>query len=87
MKFKKFEIRNLTDIQGSVVERRFELVKWNDDHSSCWMIGELEYNKKENEFEFKSCGLRYLKYREEGLEEWLIKWSELKKIEYLYERE
>ena len=89
MRFKKFEVRK-PDFLGNppsedYCKYNFDLVKWSDDNSSCFSIGSLIYNKKENEFEFKSCGLRYLKYREDGLEEWLMKWCELKKIEYLYE--
>lgn len=87
MKFKSFEIRSLNDTQDLLLEYRFELVKWADDHSRCWRIAVLEFNKRDNTFKIESVDLRLLEYREEGLEEWLIKWSELKKIEYLYERE
>ena len=91
MKFKKFEIKKPDFLGGPPSEDyykyNFDLVKWADDNTHCWSIGSLRYNKKENWFEFESCGLRYLEYREDGLEEWLIKWCELKKIEYLYEEE
>lgn len=91
MKFKNFEIRKPTFLGNPPSEDyykyNFDLVKWSDDNSSCYSIGGLQYNKKEENFEFKSCGLRYLEYREDGLEEWIMKWCELKKIEYAYEEE
>ena len=87
MRFKQFEIRNSTDIHNVLFKYRFELVKWANDNSYCWTIGYLEYTKKDNTFEFESCGLRYLTDRIDGLEEWLIKWCELKEIEFLYEEE
>ena len=55
------------------------------DNSHCWSIAHLRWNKKEPCFEFESVGTRYLVYRKEGLEEWLLKWCELKKIEYNHE--
>lgn len=91
MRFKQFEIRKPTFFgdppKGDYFKYNFDLVKWADDNSNCWSIGHLEWNKKEPCFEFKSCGLRYLKHREDGLEEWLLKWCELKEIEYRYEED
>lgn len=91
MRFKQFEIRKPTFWRDSpeddYFKYNFDLVKWADDNSHCWSIGHLEWNKKEPCFEFKSCGLRYLKHREDGLEEWLLKWCELKEIEYRYEED
>lgn len=91
MKFKQFEIRKPTFIGNPPTEDyykyHFDIVKWADDNSYCWSIGELEWNDKEPCFEFKSVGTRYLEYRENGLEEWLLKWCELKEIEYGYEVE
>ena len=91
MRFKQFEIRkpNLigTPPTDDYYEYNFDVVKWADDNSHCWSIGHLTWNKKEPCFEFKSCGTRYLQYREDGLEEWLLKWFELKEIEYEYEED
>lgn len=95
MKFKNFEIRKCTFIGDPPTpdyhKWNFDLVKrdkWNDngvEKDYCFSIGHLEYNRKELCFEFRSCGLRYLKHREEGLEEWLLKWCEMKEVEYKYE--
>lgn len=94
MKFRDFEIRKCIFIGGPPTpdyhKWNFDLVKWNKWESGkeyCLSIGRLEWNQKNKRFEFKSCGLRYLEYREDGLEEWLLKWCELKELEYKYEKE
>ena len=88
MRFKQFEIRKPTFMglppTDDYCEYNFSVVKWADDNSHHWVIGHLTWNKKEPCFEFKSCGTRYLQYREDGLEEWLLKWCELKELEYKY---
>lgn len=91
MRFKQFEIRKPTFIGNPPTEDyhkyNFDIVKWADDNSYCWVIGMLKWNKKEPCFEFESVGTRYLRDREDGLEEWLLKWCELKELEYDYEDE
>jgi hypothetical protein len=95
MSFKNFEIRQCTFVGDPPTpdyhKWNFDLVKWEkhreSDSEYCFSIGHLEWNRKEPCFEFRSCGLRYLEYREDGLEEWLLKWCELKEIEYRYEEE
>lgn len=91
MRFKQFEIRKPTFLGNPPSEDyfkyNFDVVKWADDNSHCWSIGHLEYDRKEPGFEFRSVGLRYLRDREDGLEEWLSKWCELKELEYQYEEE
>ena len=78
----------------------FDLVKWQEHEpyevtdwktgekklstKNCFSIGTLWWNDKEPCFEFKSCGLRYFEHREDGLEEWLLKWCELKEVEILH---
>lgn len=78
----------------------FDLVKWQEHEpyevtdlgtgekkistKSCFSIAGLKWNDKEPCFEFESVGLRYLEYREYGLEEWLLKWCKLKEYELLY---
>ena len=88
MKFKQFEIRKPTLVvepPEDYYNYNFDLVKWNDEHTCCWSIASLRWDKKEPCFRFESCGTRYLSSREDGLEEWLLKWCELKEIEYSYE--
>ena len=48
-------------------------------------IGKMD--RKDGYFEFRSCGTRYLEHREDGLEEWLLKWCEMKEVEYRYMEE
>lgn len=86
MRFKQFEIRKPTLIGDPPTEDyykyNFDLIKWADDNSHCWSIGHFKYNLKEHCFDFRSVGTRYFEYREDGLEKWLLKWCELKDIEY-----
>ena len=77
VRFKSFEIRGDGD--------QFELVKWQG--KSCFVVGWLEWNRKDECFSFRSCGLRYLQYRENGLADWLLAWCKMKEIEYHYAEE
>lgn len=72
VKFKSFEIRGEGD--------KYELVKWQG--KGCFVVGWLEWDRKEEYFSFRSCGLRYLQYRENGLADWLLAWCKMKEIEY-----
>ena len=72
VKFKSFEIRGEGD--------KYELVKWQG--KGCFVVGWLEWNRKDECFSFRSCGLRYLQYRENGLAEWLLAWCKMKEVEY-----
>ena len=76
MRFKSFEIRGEGDT--------FELVKWHSN-KGYFILGWLEWNHEEKSFSFQSNGMRYLQYR--MLAEWILKWCELKEIEYKYEEE
>ena len=76
-RFKSFEIRGEGD--------KYELVKWHG--SICFTIGWLEWNSEKECFSFQSCELQYLQYREDGLEEWLLAWCEMKEIGYQYAAE
>lgn len=95
MRFKNFEIRKCTFLGDPPTpdyhKWNFDLVKWEkyseSDKEYCFSIGHLEWNRKEPCFEFSSTGTRYLECREDGLEEWLLKWCELKAIEYRFEEE
>ena len=91
MRFKQFEIRKPTFIGDpptpEYYKYNFAVVVWAEDNSHCWSIARLRWNKKEPCFEFESVGTRYLTYRQDGLEEWLLKWCELKEIEYIHEDE
>jgi hypothetical protein len=91
MRFKNFEIRKCSFIgeppTSDYHKWNFDVVKWADDNSHCWSIGRLEWNRKEPCFEFRSIGTRYLQYREDGLEEWLLKWCEMQEVGYRYMEE
>lgn len=93
MKFKDFEIRKPTLLQEpgeDYYKYNFDLVKWDNDKDGtkyCYSIAFLQWNPKEGGFDFKSVGTRYLEYRENGLEEWLLKWCELKTIEFEHEND
>lgn len=88
--FKNFEIRDpvyfgKTPKDAPLV---YDIVKWDEDKSEprvCFSIGFLEWNERELCFEMKSVGLRFLKYREDGLEEWLLKWCAMMEYKLLHE--
>ena len=94
MKFKQFEIREPALLGEPPTEDyykyNFDVVKWwKDDEGKewCFTIAQLKWDEGEYSFRFESVLTRYLEEREDGLEEWLLKWCELKKIEYEYEEE
>lgn len=78
VKWQKYEPYEVTDWQTG--EKKLNT-------KYCFSIARLWWNDHEPCFEFESVGLRYLEYREDGLEEWLLKWCELKECEILYETE
>ena len=47
----------------------------------CFSIGTLIWDIGEGWFNFKSVGTRYLEYRIDKLEEWILKFAELKAVE------
>lgn len=89
MKFKDFEIRMPTCLDvmpQDYYKYNFDLVKWDTDKEGkkyCYSIAFLRWNPEEFDFDFESVGTRYFRYREEGLEEWLLRWCELKLIEFI----
>ena len=84
MNLKSFEIRKPKILGKPPTEDyfkyNFDLVKWSDDYSHCWSIAFLRYRTNGDGFEIESVGLRYLKYREEGLEGFILKWCELQEM-------
>ncbi len=91
MRFKDFKITKpafLGDPPSEDYDKyHFSVSKLSDDKSHVFVIAKLSWNPKENAFDFSSVGTRYLEYREDGLEQWLLKWCELKAIEYEYEEQ
>ena len=53
----------------------------------CFTVGTLVWNPKEAAFEFNSCGLRYLKYRIDGLEKFIINFALMMEEEFLNEED
>lgn len=91
--FKDYSICSVTTLSGEEMDDKFaiELTQEHEpmevlDYitnekkivtSSSFVIGMLEWNSKEEAFEFKSVGLRYLEYGTEELSELIIKFAEL----------
>ena len=89
MRFKTFEIDEALlekSLDHDHEKYNFEIVKWDDDILEGVIIGYLRYDRQAKCFNFESYGLAYFEYREDGLEEWLLKWCELKEIEYEYNK-
>ena len=82
--FKNFSIRRPVFITSKMPDE--EYFKYNFDihceKDGCgFSIGHLTYDPKEGYFDFRSVGTRYLQYRDDGLEEWILAWCKLKTIE------
>jgi len=54
------EIRPAKDLFNYAIERVFEIVKWDNTHTSCYSLGTVSWNSHEEWFEFKSVGTRWL---------------------------
>ena len=83
-----FQFRAPVYLDGHFDPYKFDLVKWEDHEPyevidlytgkkkmstrSCFSIGFLKWDSKEPGFEFESCGLRYLEYRIDGLENFIF---------------
>lgn len=88
MLFKNFEVRPYKDINGKVVEDKYELVKWREKDSRgkphCFVVGFLEYNAKEPCWNFRGCGLRYQEHYESGLNEFILKYVDILNLQKKY---
>lgn len=54
-----------------------ELGKKKMSDRFCFSVAQLEWNEKEPCWEFSSVGTRFLEHYEEGLCEFVLKWTEL----------
>ena len=82
MKFRNFEIRPSSRVRIPVSEdhNEFDLVRWMDDNSYCLPIATIKYRQYRDDFSLNSIGLRYLEWREDGLEEFILNWCNLQRI-------
>ena len=88
-----FQFRAPAYLDGHFEPNKFDLVKWEDHEShevidfytgkkkmstrSCFTVATLIWDEKEPGFEFESCGLRYLEYRVDGLEKFILDFCEM----------
>ena len=87
-----FQFRAPSYLDGHFEPYKFDLVKWHDHSpiegfdlysgnkeiitKSCFTVGTLIWDEKDYYFEFKSCGLRYLRHRVDGLEQFIFDFCE-----------
>jgi len=92
-----FQFRSPVYMDGRIEPYKFDLVKWEHyepievkdlltgekkmSDESCFVVGTLIWNPKEEDFEFESCGLRFLEYYIDGLNKWITAFAEMKRIE------
>ena len=83
VRFKDFEIRPAVRIDGTIILNKYDVVKWQEykNKPSCFSIAFITYNEKEEACDFVSVGKRYLKYRENGLEEWIMAFINLIEVQ------
>ena len=83
-----FQFRAPVYLDGHFEPYQFDLVKWEEhkpykvidletgkeknEFKSCFSVGRLIWNPKGDYFDFESCGLRYLEYRIDGLEKFIL---------------
>lgn len=72
-----FQFRSPTYIDGHFEPFIFDLVKWVGGDmfitpKYCFSIAQLKWNPSEEDFNFKSIGIRYLLNHIDGLEEWIL---------------
>ena len=76
MRFKNFEIRQTRPSKDSNGNREYEIVKWQDDGSYCFVVGFLT-RKRRREWEFRSVDMRYFDNWELGLEQYITAYCDL----------
>ena len=97
-----FQFREPTYLDGHFEPHKFDLVKWeyfeprevlNLDTGkremvtrSSFTVGTLIWDSKESCFDFHSCGLRYLEYRIDGLEKFILDFCEIMREQLLNEK-
>ena len=93
MRFKDFEIRPAVFLDGTTDIKVWDVVKWckceprevidgrtgekKISDTYCFSVATIWWNEKESCWELKSVGTRFLEYYEEGLCEFVYKWTEL----------
>lgn len=70
MKFKQFEFRPSQPDYNADGHQVYELVKWNEGDLSCFTIAMLA-RRADDDWEFRSVGMRYFKHWEYGLERYI----------------
>lgn len=84
-------------VDGHHEPHKFDLVKWEDHEPyevtdwvtgektistrHCFSVGQLTWDPREPGFEFESIGLRYLQYRVDGLEKFILDFCEMMRKE------
>lgn len=87
-----FQFRAPVYIDGHFDPYKFDLVLWQehkpyevvDSYSgkrkmcsrSCFSVAQLDWDTKDHCFDFRSIGLRYLQYRIDGLEKFIMDFCE-----------
>lgn len=91
VRFKDFEIRYPTRLNGHIPPDKYDVVKWqkeqNNNKEYCFSIAFITYNSKNCCCEFESVGQRYLEYREDGLEEWLLAFMRLIEVQKKFDED
>lgn len=75
MRFKTFNIRPTQPAKDASGNLQYEIVKWIDG-LSCFVVGFLTRNKQ-NDWEFRSVGMRYFENWEPGLEKYIATYCDL----------
>lgn len=93
-----FQFRSPTYLNGHFAQNEYDLVLWQTHKplevidaktmqkkivtESCFSVANLVWNEKDQSFDFRSVGLRYLEYNVDGLDQWVLDFAKKKEEEY-----
>lgn len=72
--FNRYRICPMKHIDRNGIEKVEDCygIEMKKDKDTYFVIAEISYDPKEKDWDFKSIGTRYLIYREDGLEEFIL---------------
>lgn len=62
-----------------------KLFKHENESPAYLVIGQLEYQPHQEDWTFRSVGMRYFGYRKDYLDEWIMAVTKVLELEYQYE--
>lgn len=86
MRYKWFEIIPTKFLDGHIEPDNYQVVVWNkeppggDFEEYCFAIAQIYYDQKEEQWELRSYGTRFLTYYDEGLARYIDRYIDLLEV-------